>query len=127
MEASLQKNGSRCVSRSVPRTLVATAIAAVLSAAAHAQTAPRASTDDDTTPLQTVTITGTLLKRTYTETPSPVQVITAEDLKNTGYTNVSDVLRNLSANGSGTLNQSFGQAFAAGGSGTGVATHLSQR
>jgi iron complex outermembrane receptor protein len=62
-------------------------------------------------------VTGSFLKRTDTETPSPVQVITAEDLRNSGYTNVSDVLRNLSANGSGTLNQGFGQAFAAGATG----------
>jgi iron complex outermembrane receptor protein len=117
MEAAPQKNSSRSVPRAVPRTLVATAIAAILSAAAQAQQAPTTAAADDNTPLQTVTITGTLLERTDTETPSPVQVITAEDLKNTGYTNVSDVLRNLSANGSGTLNQSFGQAFAAGGSG----------
>jgi iron complex outermembrane recepter protein len=68
-------------------------------------------------PLQTVTITGTLLKRTDTETPSPVQILSADDLKNSGYTNISDVLRNVSANGSGALNQSFGQAFAAGASG----------
>ncbi len=68
-------------------------------------------------PVQTVTITGTLLKRTDAETPSPVQIITADDLVNSGYTNIADVLRNVSANGSGALNQSFGQAFAAGASG----------
>ena len=62
-------------------------------------------------------VTGSLIKRTDTETPSPVQIISAEDIKNSGYTNVSDVLRTLSANGSGTLNQGFGQAFAAGASG----------
>jgi iron complex outermembrane receptor protein len=62
-------------------------------------------------------VTGSLIKRTDTETPSPVQVITAQDLKDSGYTNVSDVLRNLSANGSGTFNQGFGQAFAAGATG----------
>jgi iron complex outermembrane receptor protein len=58
-----------------------------------------------------------LIKRTDTETPSPVQVISEQDLQNSGYTNVSDVLRNLAANGQGTLNQAFGQAFASGGSG----------
>src|ERR1700685_2884499 len=67
--------------------------------------------------LQEIVVTGSLIKRTDTETPSPVQVITATDLLNSGYTNVSDVLRNLSANGAGTLNQGFGQAFATGGSG----------
>jgi iron complex outermembrane recepter protein len=92
-------------------------IAALVMAAtaATAQNAPsngRASED-----LQEIVVTGSILKRTDTETPSPVQIITADDLKNSGYTNVSDVLRNLPANGQGTLNQAFGQAFAFGGSG----------
>jgi iron complex outermembrane recepter protein len=68
-------------------------------------------------PLQEVVVTGSLIKRTDTETPSPVQVISEKDLVNSGYTQVSDVLRNLAANGQGTLNQSFTEAFAAGGSG----------
>jgi iron complex outermembrane recepter protein len=68
-------------------------------------------------PLQEVVVTGSLIKRTDTETPSPVQVISAKDLTNSGYTNVSDVLRNLAANGEGTLNQAFTEAFAAGASG----------
>ena len=117
MEASPQKTSSRSVPRVVPRTLVATAIAAILSAAAQAQQTPTTAAADDSTPLQTVTITGSLLKRVDTETPSPVQVITSEDLKDSGYTNLSDVLRNLSANGAGALSQSFGQAFASGGQG----------
>jgi iron complex outermembrane receptor protein len=96
------------------RRRIATAIAAILSAAAHAQQAPTAENKPD---LETVTITGSLLKRTDIETPSPVQVITSDDLKDSGYTNLSDVLRNLSANGQGALGQSFGQAFASGGSG----------
>jgi iron complex outermembrane recepter protein len=96
------------------RRRVATAIAAILSAAAQAQQAPTAENKPD---LETVTITGSLLKRTDIETPSPVQVISSDDLKDSGYTNLSDVLRNLSANGQGALGQSFGQAFASGGSG----------
>src|SRR5580658_10627065 len=67
--------------------------------------------------VQEVVVTGSLIKRTDIETPSPVQVISDEDLKNSGFNNVSDVLRNLSANGQGALNQGFGQAFASGGSG----------
>jgi iron complex outermembrane receptor protein len=90
------------------------ALAALLAAAttATAQTAPPSSDQ-----LQEIVVTGSLIKRTDIETPSPVQIITDVDLKNSGYTNVSDVLRNLAANGSGTLNQGFGQAFAAGASG----------
>jgi iron complex outermembrane receptor protein len=67
--------------------------------------------------LQTVVVTGSIIKRTDFETPSPVQVMTAEDLQQSGYTSVSDVLRNLSANGQGTLSQSFNFGFAGGGSG----------
>ena len=96
---------------------VAGAVAAALcSAPAGAQQAPSSSASG-TTELQEVVVTGSLIKRTDTETPAPVQIITDADLKNSGYTNVVDVLRNLSANGSGTLSQGFGQAFAAGASG----------
>jgi outer membrane receptor for ferrienterochelin and colicin len=44
-------------------------------------------------------------------------VVTAEDLQQSGYTSVSDVLRNLASNRQGTLSQSFSQAFAGGDSG----------
>src|SRR5580658_8100828 len=83
------------------------------SAIAGAQT----SSDQAQPALQEVVVTGSLIKRTDKETPSPVQVISDVDLKNSGYTNVSDVLRNLAANGQGTLNQGFTEAFAAGASG----------
>jgi iron complex outermembrane recepter protein len=94
----------------------ATLTGTLWSASAGAQQAPSTANPDNEV-LQTVVITGTLLKRTDVETPSPVQIISADDLKDSGYTNVSDVLRNISANGSGTLSQGFGQAFAAGASG----------
>ena len=92
-----------------------TALATLLAATAGAQTAAPATSGS--AELQEIVVTGSLIKRTDTETPSPVQIITDLDLKNSGYTNVVDLLRNLSANGSGTLNQGFGQAFAAGASG----------
>jgi iron complex outermembrane recepter protein len=88
---------------------------ALLTAPVAAQQSP--GDQGSSPPLQEVVVTGSLIKRTDTETPSPVQVISDQDLKNSGYTNVSDVLRNLAANGQGTLNQGFGQAFASGGSG----------
>jgi iron complex outermembrane recepter protein len=87
---------------------------ALLTEPAHAQTAP---TDQSQQPVQEVVVTGSLIKRTDNETPSPVQLITADDLRNSGYTTLNDVLQNLTANGAGTLHQSFGQAFASGGSG----------
>jgi outer membrane receptor protein involved in Fe transport len=91
-----------------------TVIAFLVSARAGAQTQ---QADQSSAALQEVVVTGSLIKRTDTETPSPVQVISEQDIKNSGYTNVSDVLRNLAANGQGTLNQAFTEAFAAGASG----------
>src|SRR5580704_5522516 len=99
-----------------PLAAAVIALAALRAGPADAQQAPSSSASSSTE-LQEVVVTGSLIKRTDTETPSPVQIISDQDLKNSGYTNVVDVLRNLSANGSGTLNQGFGQAFAAGGSG----------
>src|SRR5689334_18826210 len=53
-----------------------------------------------------VVVTGSRILRTDTETPSPLQTITAEDLKQSGYTSTQEVLTQLTANGQGTLSQS---------------------
>jgi len=66
---------------------------------------------------QQVVVTGSNVRRTDSETPSPVQVMTAQDIKNSGYTSVGDVLHNITANNMGSLSQSAPSAFAAGGSG----------
>src|SRR6202789_2802151 len=108
-------SGAMRLRHELRRLITASAAASTLFAiSAHAQTSSSASSS---TELQEIVVTGSLIKRTDTETPAPVQIITSDDLKNSGYTNVVDVLRNLSANGSGTLSQGFGQAFAAGASG----------
>jgi iron complex outermembrane receptor protein len=67
--------------------------------------------------LQEVVVTGTLIKRADFDTPSPLQVLSVEDLQNSGYTSISDVLRTLSANGQGTLTQTNPFSFAGGASG----------
>jgi iron complex outermembrane receptor protein len=99
------------------RTIRAVTAASLLAAGligSSAQAQQKPAADDQ---LQEIIVTGSLIKRTDVETPSPIQVITADDLKNSGYTNVSDVLRNLSSNGASALSQSFNGAFGAGGSG----------
>ena len=96
------------------RLPIPTLIAALLvCGGAHAQSAPPA----DSTSLDRVTVTGSNLRRADTETPSPVQTLTLDQIKQSGYTDLSDVLHDLSSNGAGTLSQSFGGAFAAGASG----------
>jgi iron complex outermembrane receptor protein len=105
--------GSRRLSRSITAALGLGASLATF--ASFAQQGPPSSGQSGE--LQEIVVTGSLIKRTDAETPSPVQIISSDDLKSSGYTNVSDVLRNLSANGAGTLSQGFGQAFAAGATG----------
>ncbi len=78
-----------------------------------AQNAPAAPAQS----LERIVVTGSNIPRAESETPSPVQVITVADVKNSGYTSVSDVLRDITANGQGTLNQGFNRAFAGGASG----------
>jgi iron complex outermembrane recepter protein len=64
-----------------------------------------------------IEVTGSNIKRIDTETSSPVQVITSDDMKKSGYTSVADVLHSITANGQGTLSQGFSGAFASGASG----------
>jgi iron complex outermembrane recepter protein len=89
-------------------------VIALIAGAAQAQQGPPSSSDQS---LSEIVVTGSMIKRTDIDTPSPVQIVSSVDIQNSGYTNVSDVLRTVSANGAGTLNQGFGQAFASGGSG----------
>jgi len=67
--------------------------------------------------VQRVVVTGSLISRADKETPSPVQVLTSEDLAKTGMTSIAEVLSNLTANGQGALSAGFGGAFANGGAG----------
>ncbi len=69
------------------------------------------------TDIQRVEITGTNIRRTNSETPAPVQVITAQDIKESGFTSIQDVLHSITANGQGTLSQGFSGAFASGAAG----------
>lgn len=81
---------------------------------------PRAGPPEDSKPKEQLTeivVTGSYLRRTNTETPSPVQIIGSDEIERSGKTSISDVLRSLSADNSGTLSQAFNQAGAAGGSG----------
>ena len=78
--------------------------------------------DDTDTPgtpkqLQAVTVTGSAIPRTSTETSSPVQVLTRADIDRSGLTTTADVVRSVSADNSGSVPTAFGNGFAAGSSG----------
>lgn len=67
--------------------------------------------------MQRVVVTGSLISRADTETPTPVQVLTAADIQKSGRTSVAELLTELAANGAGTLGTGFSGAFANGASG----------
>jgi iron complex outermembrane recepter protein len=64
--------------------------------------------------MQRVEITGSSIKRATSETASPVQVVSREDLAKSGKATVADYLQTLTADGAGSLPTGFGNGFAAG-------------
>ncbi|MGH8279226.1 MAG: TonB-dependent receptor plug domain-containing protein, partial [Gammaproteobacteria bacterium] len=67
--------------------------------------------------LKKVMVTGSAIPRTSIETPAPVTVITAKQIQASGLTTISDVLRTLSADNSGTIPEAFTSGFGTGSSG----------
>jgi iron complex outermembrane receptor protein len=64
--------------------------------------------------LERVTVTGSNIKRTDTETASPVQVMTRQDIEKTGKQSLQEVLRTVTADGQGSIPSSFSNGFASG-------------
>ncbi|PXA98598.1 TonB-dependent receptor [Nostoc sp. 3335mG] len=91
---------------------------ALWAAPAMAQTAQQAPSEeqpvaDDGTE---IVVTGSLLSRADTSTPSPVTVISSETLDRAGVTNMADAVRQASADGAGSIGIGFTSGFSAGGS-----------
>ncbi|CAN5161075.1 TonB-dependent receptor [soil metagenome] len=108
------------------RLLATTMMAGVAFAgfAAHAQdaapvaTAPAAAAQAPAdNEVDAVVVTGSLLRRTDTATPSPVQIQTNQQLKAQGITTVADAIRSLPGDNSGSVPAAFGNGFAAGSTG----------
>jgi iron complex outermembrane receptor protein len=97
------------VGTAVRRTLLAAAIAAggALPTVAFAQEAP--ATKDQA--MEEVVVTGSILRRTDAETPSPVTVLSADTLAERGINTVSEAIQRLSANNAGTIQQGWNTGF----------------
>ncbi len=95
--------------------------AALLIAAAGPQVRAQAAASTggaaDSAKVDRVVVTGSNIRRTDSETPSPVQTLSAADIARSGYTSLTEVLQHLSANNMGSLGQNTPGAFGAGGSG----------
>jgi len=64
--------------------------------------------------LERVTVTGSNIKRTDTETASPVQVMTRQEIERTGKQSIQEVLRSVTADNQGSIPSSFSNGFASG-------------
>jgi len=64
--------------------------------------------------LQRVEITGSNIKRTDTETPVPVTVMTRDEIERTGRQTIQEVLRGLTTDSQGSIPTSFTNGFASG-------------
>src|ERR1700679_2314251 len=67
--------------------------------------------------LDTIVVTGSYIRRTNTESPSPVTTIDADQIAKSGLSSIADVIRTVSADNSGTLSQAFSGAMAGGADG----------
>lgn len=103
----------------------ATSLLLALAAPAFAQDAPQTPA---TVPTQTggtdaepaqpdIVVTGSLFRRTDTETPSPVTTLTARDMTRAGINTVADAVRSISADNSGSVPTAFSNGFARGSAG----------
>ena len=63
----------------------------------------------DSTKLDTVQVTGSRLKRTDYETAQPVLTLTRADIERSGLTDISEILRNISAAGNNSLSAQQGR------------------
>jgi iron complex outermembrane receptor protein len=68
-----------------------------------AQTGPASDTEQ----LEEVIVTGSILRRTDAETPSPVTVISSAELEQRGINTVSEAVQRLSVNNAGTIQQGW--------------------
>jgi len=107
------------------RLFAGSALSAMLVALASPSYAQTAAPAADTTAAsgqsadesaQEVVVTGTIFRRTNTETPSPVTVLTADNLAKAGLTTVNEAIRSISADSAGSIGTGFQTGFSAGGS-----------
>lgn len=93
---------------------------AVAIAVALAPTILHAQTAGDEKTLDTVVVTGSNIKRSDAEGPSPVQVIDRVQLEQSGKQTVADVLRSISANTGNAYNETYNNGWASGAAGIGL-------
>ncbi|HET7174635.1 MAG TPA: TonB-dependent receptor [Gammaproteobacteria bacterium] len=98
---------SNLISKAVRYALVAGAASAVAAPSVFAAdaTTTNTSSDQSTAQLGKIEVTGTRIKRTTVETAQPITVVTAQEIKASGFASIGDVLQNLTSAGSALNSQ----------------------
>lgn len=109
-------------------TALSALVLAGVASPAFAQTSTTNATEDETTLAPSsqntaadeaggdIVVTGSILRRTSSETASPVSVLSAASLEQRGINTVAEAVQRISANGAGTITQGWnnGNNFASG-------------
>jgi iron complex outermembrane recepter protein len=103
------------MSRLLVRCLASCLLLGSVQAAPEPQGPP--SSAQSSTTLDTITVTGSYIRRTDTESPSPITMIDADQIAKSGLNSIADVIRTVSSDNSGTLSQAFSGAMAGGADG----------
>lgn len=113
MKLQAECDSPRVIRMSVRRALVAAAATAAIAATQTPVSYAAAPADEE---LEEVIVTGSILKRTDTETASPVSVISAEVLEERGITTTAEALQRIPGNNAGTMQSGWnaGGNFASG-------------
>ncbi|CAN5306728.1 hypothetical protein BH11PSE2_BH11PSE2_08560 [soil metagenome] len=92
-------------------------LAIIMATPALAQpTAPAGPAADEGSEVGELVVTGSLFRRTTTETASPVTVLSEQSLSDAGITTAAAAIRSVSADSAGSIAVGFQSGFSAGGS-----------
>lgn len=104
MTTDTSANRTTTIQRAVRAVLGASVVGAGLTAGSAAFAA-------DTTTLTEIVVTGSIIRRTDIETPSPVTIISSESLAERGINTVAEAMQRISANNAGTIQQGWNTGF----------------
>src|SRR5690349_1112010 len=96
---------SAAVLGSVLKSCIAIVVACgFFSAQASAQGAASGAAASQDTELEAIVVTGSRIRQVEAEGPTPVTVVTRDDIDKAGYQSVTDILDGLAQNTGGTFN-----------------------
>lgn len=113
-------NTTRAAAPTAPPDPPAPQTAQASSAASPAAPAPGSPSTGSTAlnvPLGKIMVTGTLIPQSSAVTPSPVTIITAKQIQQSGFTTMTQVIQALTSANSGTFSDEYTGGFAKGASG----------